>query len=55
VFRSFFRPVDRGFTGPVGIGALPRFPAGYLGQLAAPLRWARIRRDNEGARPRAAA
>jgi sterol desaturase/sphingolipid hydroxylase (fatty acid hydroxylase superfamily) len=46
VFGSFFRPAGRGFEGPTGLGALPRFPAGYLGQLAAPFRWARILREN---------
>jgi sterol desaturase/sphingolipid hydroxylase (fatty acid hydroxylase superfamily) len=45
-FRSFLRPPGREFAGPVGLAALPRFPTGYLGQLAAPLRWARIRREN---------
>jgi len=43
VFGTFFRPPDRDFAGPVGIADLPRFPAGYLGQLAAPFRWARVR------------
>jgi sterol desaturase/sphingolipid hydroxylase (fatty acid hydroxylase superfamily) len=46
VFRSFWRPHGRSFEGPVGIGALPRFPAGWLGQQLAPFRWARIRADN---------
>jgi sterol desaturase/sphingolipid hydroxylase (fatty acid hydroxylase superfamily) len=44
-FRSFFRP-DAPFAGPVGIGQLPNFPAGYLGQLLAPFRWRSIRRAN---------
>jgi sterol desaturase/sphingolipid hydroxylase (fatty acid hydroxylase superfamily) len=43
LFRSFFRP-DAAFAGPVGIGQLPRFPGGYLGQQLAPFRWARVRR-----------
>jgi sterol desaturase/sphingolipid hydroxylase (fatty acid hydroxylase superfamily) len=43
VFRSFLRP-DAPFAGPVGIGQLPRFPGGYLGQQLAPFRWARVRR-----------
>lgn len=46
LFRSFFRPRGRGFAGPVGIGALPRFPTGYLGQQLAPFRWGRIRAAN---------
>jgi sterol desaturase/sphingolipid hydroxylase (fatty acid hydroxylase superfamily) len=43
VFRSFLRP-DRPFAGPVGIGQLPDFPRGYLGQQLAPFRWAAVRR-----------
>lgn len=50
VFRSFFRP-DAPFAGPVGIGQLPNFPAGYLGQLLAPFRWRRIRRAAQRAAP----
>jgi len=49
LFRSFWRPRDREFTGPVGIAALPRFPADYLGQQLAPFRWQRIRRENTDA------
>lgn len=44
-FRSFFRP-DAPFAGPVGIGQLPKFPAGYLAQQLSPFRWAYIRRAN---------
>jgi sterol desaturase/sphingolipid hydroxylase (fatty acid hydroxylase superfamily) len=44
-FRSFFRP-DAPFAGPVGIGQLPHFPGGYLGQQLAPFRWAQLRRAN---------
>jgi sterol desaturase/sphingolipid hydroxylase (fatty acid hydroxylase superfamily) len=47
-FRSFFRP-DAPFAGPVGIGQLPHFPAGYLAQQLAPFRWARIRRGRAAA------
>jgi len=36
VFRSFFRPRDREFSGPVGIAAMPHFPRGWLAQLASP-------------------
>jgi sterol desaturase/sphingolipid hydroxylase (fatty acid hydroxylase superfamily) len=39
VFRSFFRPKGRDFTGPVGIAALPHFPRGWFAQLASPFRW----------------
>jgi len=42
VFRSFFRP-DAPFAGPVGIGQLPDFPAGYLDQQLSPFRWAKVR------------
>ena len=45
VFRSFFRP-DQPFAGPVGIGQLPDFPAGYLAQQLSPFRWRKIRRAN---------
>jgi sterol desaturase/sphingolipid hydroxylase (fatty acid hydroxylase superfamily) len=48
VFGSFWRPRGREFSGPLGIGKLPRFPAGYLGQQLSPLRWARIRLENSG-------
>jgi sterol desaturase/sphingolipid hydroxylase (fatty acid hydroxylase superfamily) len=44
-FRSFLRP-DAPFAGPVGIGQLPNFPAGYLAQQLSPFRWRRIRRAN---------
>ena len=46
LFASLWRPRGRGFSGPVGIGALPRFPQGWLGQQLAPLRWGRIQREN---------
>lgn len=39
LFGTFFFPADRGFTGPVGLHDLPRFPRGYLGQLLSPFRW----------------
>jgi ornithine lipid hydroxylase len=44
-FGSFFRPAVP-FAGPVGIGQLPDFPAGYLAQQLSPFRWGRIRRAN---------
>jgi len=46
VFRSFFRPKDRAFAGPVGIADLPRFPQRYLAQLASPFRWSRVERES---------
>ena len=46
VFRSFFRPQDRGFEGRVGIGELPKFPQRYLAQLASPFRWSRVERES---------
>jgi sterol desaturase/sphingolipid hydroxylase (fatty acid hydroxylase superfamily) len=52
-FRSFFRP-DQPFAGPVGIGQLPNFPAGYLAQQLSPFRWRRIRQGNAVAESRAA-
>ncbi len=45
LFGTFFRPQGRAFAGRVGIGDLPGFPPGYLGQLLSPFRWARIRRE----------
>ena len=52
-FRSFFRP-DAPFAGPVGIGQLPNFPAGYFAQQLSPFRWRKIRRANAAAEQRAA-
>lgn len=46
VFRSFFRPRDRGFAGPVGIAALPKLSQRYFAELASPFRWARIERES---------
>lgn len=54
-FRTFFRPRGRGFAGPVGLAALPAFPRGYLGQLAAPFRWRRIEAASAPCGARAAA
>ena len=42
LFGTFYRPRDRAFEGPVGIGKLPRFPRGWLAQLASPFRWRRV-------------
>jgi ornithine lipid hydroxylase len=43
VFATFFLPRDREPPATIGIAELPDFPTGYLDQLAAPFRWARIR------------
>jgi sterol desaturase/sphingolipid hydroxylase (fatty acid hydroxylase superfamily) len=48
VFGTFFLPRDREPPVVIGIGDLPRFPRGYLAQLAAPFRWARVRREAAG-------
>jgi len=52
VFGTFFLPRDREPPAAIGIGNLPRFPRGYLAQLAAPFRWQRVK--HEAAMPRAA-
>jgi sterol desaturase/sphingolipid hydroxylase (fatty acid hydroxylase superfamily) len=39
LFGTFFRPKGRAFAGPVGIGALPRFPRTWLAQQLSPFRW----------------
>jgi sterol desaturase/sphingolipid hydroxylase (fatty acid hydroxylase superfamily) len=44
VFRTFLRPRNGIFEGPIGIGAMPGFPRGYLAQLASPFRWKRVER-----------
>jgi sterol desaturase/sphingolipid hydroxylase (fatty acid hydroxylase superfamily) len=46
VFGSFYRPAAP-FAGPVGIGPLPHFPAGYLAQQLSPFRWARLRASSQ--------
>lgn len=43
VFGTFFLPRDREPPEAIGIAGLPDFPRGYLAQLAAPFRWARLR------------
>jgi sterol desaturase/sphingolipid hydroxylase (fatty acid hydroxylase superfamily) len=45
VFGTFFLPADRQPPAAIGIADLPRFPTRYLDQLAAPLRWQRVKRD----------
>lgn len=45
-FRTFVRPNDGRFDGPIGIEAMPRFPRGYLAQLASPFRWKQVERES---------
>ena len=45
VFGTFFLPHDREAPEAIGIADMPRFPAGYLAQLAVPFRWATARRE----------
>jgi sterol desaturase/sphingolipid hydroxylase (fatty acid hydroxylase superfamily) len=42
VFGTFFWP-ERDPPEDIGLADLPRFPTGFLGQLASPFRWRRIR------------
>ena len=44
-FGTFFLPSAREAPHAIGIADLPRFPAGYLAQLAAPFRWRRVTRE----------
>jgi sterol desaturase/sphingolipid hydroxylase (fatty acid hydroxylase superfamily) len=46
VFGSFFWPKDRVPPEAIGIPDLPAFPMSYLGQLASPFTWARIKRES---------
>ena len=43
VFGTFYLPSDREPPAAIGIADLPHFPSTYLGQIAAPFRWRRIR------------
>ena len=45
VFGTWFLPRDRPPPEKPGIGDMPDFPRGYLGQFLAPFRWRRLRRD----------
>ena len=53
VFRTFVLPAGRVAPPDIGIGDLPRFPAGYLAQLVSPFRWRQVRAA-AAARPAAA-
>ncbi len=44
IFGTRMLPPDRRPPEDLGIGGMPDFPADYLGQLAAPFRWARLPR-----------
>jgi len=46
VFGTFFLPAGRNAPREIGIADLPRFPTGYLAHLAAPFRWAAVRRES---------
>jgi sterol desaturase/sphingolipid hydroxylase (fatty acid hydroxylase superfamily) len=45
VFGTFFMPTEREPPREIGIADMPHFPAGYLAHLAAPFRWAALRRE----------
>jgi sterol desaturase/sphingolipid hydroxylase (fatty acid hydroxylase superfamily) len=44
-FGTFFLPRDREPPANIGIAELPAYPTGYLAQVAAPFRWARVRAE----------
>jgi sterol desaturase/sphingolipid hydroxylase (fatty acid hydroxylase superfamily) len=46
VFGTFFLPTEREPPRDIGIADLPRFPSGYLAQLAAPFRWTATQRES---------
>ncbi len=48
VFGSFALPRDRDAPETIGIGDMPRFPPGYLAQLATPFRWRAAKRAAAG-------
>jgi sterol desaturase/sphingolipid hydroxylase (fatty acid hydroxylase superfamily) len=45
VFGTRYLPADREPDAAVGIADMPAFPSGFLANLAAPFRWARVRRE----------
>ncbi len=45
LFRTYSLPRNREPPAAIGIADLPRFPSGYMAQLAAPFRWARVKRE----------
>src|SRR6185436_6782856 len=46
VFGTFFLPTEREPPREIGIADMPRFPSGYLAQLAVPFRWTVTRRES---------
>jgi len=55
VFGTFFLPTEREPPREIGIADMPRFPPGYLAQLAVPFRWSATRRESAPVRSPAAA
>jgi sterol desaturase/sphingolipid hydroxylase (fatty acid hydroxylase superfamily) len=49
VFGTRFLPKDREPPEDIGIADLPAFPMDYLGQLASPFAWGRIKRESTAA------
>ncbi|HEY8514784.1 MAG TPA: sterol desaturase family protein [Candidatus Binatia bacterium] len=49
VFGTYYLPPDVSPPTDVGIPDMPRFPSGYLGQLAAPFRWRDVKQRSAGA------
>jgi sterol desaturase/sphingolipid hydroxylase (fatty acid hydroxylase superfamily) len=43
VFGTRYLPKDRRPSAEIGVGGMPQFPTGYLGQLAVPFQWARLK------------
>ena len=48
VFGTRYLPRDRAPPADIGLMGLPRFPATWLAQLAAPFRWRRVKRESAG-------
>ncbi|MEW6267893.1 MAG: sterol desaturase family protein [Thermodesulfobacteriota bacterium] len=46
VFGTYYLPHDVAPPVDIGIPDMPRFPAGYLAQLAAPFRWRRVKQQS---------
>ena len=47
VFGTMFWPKDRTPSEDIGIGDMPDFPPGYIGQLLSPVRWDQIQRPRD--------
>jgi sterol desaturase/sphingolipid hydroxylase (fatty acid hydroxylase superfamily) len=50
VFGTRYLPRDRDPPEEIGIAGMPRFPSGYLDQVASPLRWRRLVAANRSER-----